>query len=225
MTDPFHRRIASWVVAAACGAVMVATPLPARAGKLDETLDFSVHARASMFNAGAIGLRGGKGPALPSDTRLAGRARAFAPMLRGGLTFHGLRVGVGAGFEGYDGLRLAHEPLLPGQAITNGSVWGIPLEGFVAYAFRSGERVRPFIEARTTGTLIQARAQLDHLNDGRSGTLRMHATTFAVAAQAGVLVHLNECFFVEAGVGRVVYGTGGWTASAAIGIPIPLANL
>ena len=85
--------------------------------------------------------------------------------------------------------------------------------------------VRPFIEARTTGTIVQARAQLAHRDGSRPETLRMHATTFAVAAQAGVLVHLSEYFFLEAGVGRVVYGTGGWTAGVAIGLPIPLANL
>jgi len=225
MSAPLLRWLASVIGGAACGAVVAAAPLEARAGKFDETLDFSVHARASTFNAGAIGLRAGKGPALPSDAHLTGRVRTFAPMLRGGLTFHGLRVGVGAGFEGYDGLRLAHDPLPSGSSVTNGSVWGIPLEGFVAYAFRPGERVRPFIEARATGTIVEARAQLAHRGGGRSETLRMHATTFALAAQAGVLVHLNEYFFVEAGVGRVVYGVGGWTAGVGIGIPIPLANL
>jgi hypothetical protein len=203
----------------------VGMPLEARADKFDETLDFSVHARASTLHAGAIGLRSGTDAAV-SGTYLTGRARAAVPMLRAGLTLHGWRVGVGAGVEGYRGLRLGHEQPLPSAyTVTDGRVWGVPLEAFVGYAFRSGERVRPFVEARTTATVVQAQARLVHRDDGELGMLRMRATTVAVAATAGVLVHLNEYFFLEAGVGRVVYGTGGWTAGVAIGIPIPLSNL
>lgn len=223
---PRKRKASSWLAAGLCIVGVAMVPRPAWAGKFDETLDFSVHMRASTWSAGAIGLRAGsKSPELPSDARLTGRAHAFAPMLRGGLTFHGLRVGVGAGFEGYSGLRMAHDPLPSGHVVGNGRVWGVPLEGFAAYAFRGGERVRPFVELRTTGTLVRARADVVREGDGRIGKLRMQATTFAVAAQAGVLVHLNEYFFAEAAVGRVVYGVGGWTAGVAIGIPIPLANL
>ncbi len=207
-------------------ALCLAASLEAHAGKFDETLDFSLQTRVATFDAGAIGLRTpARDPVVLTNPHLAGRARTITPLLRGNLSFHGLRVGVGAGFDGYTGLRLEHAPLPAGASVTEGRVWGIPIEGFAAYAFRPSKRVRPFVETRTTGTFIQAQARVASGVERERVPVRLRGTTLAVALRAGVLVHLNEYFFLDAGIGRVVYGTEGWTASVGIGIPIPLSNL
>ncbi len=211
-----------WVIA--CSAALVAAPLEASAGKFDETLDLSVHARAGSMSPVAL-RSAGNGPAALSDARLAGRALSLTPTFRINLSLSGWRFGVGAGFEGYRGLRLDHEPLPRNYAITDGRVGGIPIEGFVGYALRRGERIRPFVEARTTVTAVVARAQLTHRHDGDLGSVRMRAATFGVAGRMGVLLALNDYVFIDVGVGRVFHGPGGWTASLGVGLPIPLSNL
>ncbi|MCH9687057.1 MAG: hypothetical protein K0V04_36820 [Deltaproteobacteria bacterium] len=212
------------VWAMACVTVSIGAPLEASAGKFDETLDLSLHTRAGSVGPVGVGLAG-RGPAVLSDARLVGRALSLTPTFRINLSLSGWRFGVGAGYEGYTGLRLDHDPLPVGYAITDGRVGGIPVEGFVGYAMRSDKRIRPFVEARTTVTAVVARAQLHHRHDGDLGSVRMRAATFGVGGRMGVLLALNDYVFVDVGVGRVFHGPGGWTASVGIGLPIPLSNL
>ena len=134
-------------------AVGFAPPL-AHADKMDETLEFSFHTRVSSFNAGRLRLRSAAGgPGLPADARLAGRVVATSPMLRASLALQGVRFGVGAGFEGYEGLRLRYRSA-PGLDVADGRGWGIPIEGFVGYAFETRGRVRPVVEARAAATFF-----------------------------------------------------------------------
>lgn len=206
--------------------VVVVVPSLARAGKFDRTLEFSLHARGARAPSASIRLRSVAGTSgVLEQVRLAGPSGSIAPLLRANLALHGFRFGVGAGFEGYNGLRLDHDPLPSAYSVRNGRVWGIPVEGFVGYALRSGERIRPYAEARTSVTVIGGQARLRHLDDGDLGRVRFRTHVLTVAAHAGVLVALNDYFFLHGGVGRAVYGGKAWTASVGIGIPIPLSNL
>ncbi len=212
------------VWAIACVAAMIAAPFEARAGKLEETLDLSIHTRAGS-GSGETGLRAGGGPTLLGNPRLVGHAYSVTPTVRINLSLIGLRFGIGAGYEGYRGLRLEHDPLPAGYGVTDGRVSGMPIEGFVGYALPLESRIHPFVEARTTATVMVARATLTHRDQGDLGRMRMHGASFSVGGRAGVLFAVNDYVFVEAGVGRVFHGPGGWTASMGIGLPIPLSNL
>lgn len=201
-----------WSCAVACTAVL-AVPSPARADKFDETLDVSIHGRGTLTGGRAASLRGVDVPEGFRDARFVGRGIAIAPVLRANLSLDGWRFGVGIGVGGYRATQLRYRSR--DASLTSARAWNVPAEAFFGYAFRTGERVRPFIEARGTATFIGARA-----NDVR---LRGHA--LGMAARVGVLVQLNEYFFVDAGIGRAFVGPDTWTACVGLGIPIPLANL
>lgn len=219
MRRPPCTRARWFCCALALGALVV--PQLAHADKFDETLDFSIHARATSLGNRSIGLRPLTSP--PEDfghARAYGKGFAVAPMLRANFSLHGIRFGAGAGFEGYRRLHVRYEAR-DSDLFDDGMAWGLPLEAFLGYAFRTGERVRPFLEARGTATFLWARGE----RNDRSGYVSMRGSAFGLAARAGVLVELNEYFFVDVGVGRFVLGPGTWTACVGLGIPIPLANL
>jgi hypothetical protein len=205
-----------WSCAIACAAT-VAAPLEARADKFDRTLDFSIHGRGTLTGGRALGLHGiGRVPEGFGNARVVGRGVDLAPIMRANLSLDGWRFGVGVGAGGYRGTQL-HYRSRSAAPITAARVWSVPIEGFFGYAFRTGERVRPFLEARGSATFFGART---YPTDVR---LRGHA--LGVAARVGILWQLNEYFFIDAGVGRTIVGPGTWTACVGLGIPIPLSNL
>ena len=109
----------------------------ARTDKFDETLDVSLHARTSWFQAKGAGL--GLAPAYDApvleaaDPQLVGTGRGYAASLRANLSIDGFPFGLGTGFITSTGLELeSTDPLEPGR------VWGLPLEAFVGFAFDSG---------------------------------------------------------------------------------------
>jgi hypothetical protein len=90
-----------------------------------------------------------------------------------------------------------------GAGITDGVRTG---ELFAALTTGGFWKVRPFFEVR------------GHLD-------RDDETRFALGARAGVLVPLNEYFFVDFGGGRDLVGQESFRASIGLGLPIPLSHL
>lgn len=210
------------------GALVLLGAAQAHAGKFDRTLDFSVHGRGGTIELSDQRLHVGKdAPALVgrSHPRLTGQGRTWSTGLRGNLSIEGVRFGLGAGFMGAEDLRLEHDRLAGGRSFTRGRVWGLPFEGFVGYAFRSGEKVRPYLEAQAVVTVLMAQAELRDPQLGSLGRARMHASVLEVVGRVGVLIPMGEYFFLDAAVGRTMLGPGQWVASVGLGIPIPTANL
>lgn len=201
----------------------------ARADKFDKTLDLSLHIRGGTFGAAGMGLRSrrGTGPSAVTDAhpRLVGQGRSVTSLMRVNLSLNGFRFGIGAGYRNLAGLRLDRDRLPSGYYIDHGRVGGLPFEGFVGYALGDVEPVRPYVELRTTATVVVAQARLMQQDVGDLGKFWLHATAFDVVGRAGVLVPLGEFFFLDAGMGWTFHGSGGWVGSVGIGIPIPTANL
>lgn len=196
-------------------------PSRARADKFDETLDLSVHGRLTTPSDDAIALRHtSHGPRDVGHIRATREGATMSPMLRGGFTLHGFRFGVGVGFEGYRKMHVRYRSDVD-RRMDRGVAWGLPFEAFAGYVVRSGRVVRPYVEARGAVTLVHVRTE-----DRRaSEVMWSRATSFALAGQAGVVIHPNDHVFFDLGIGRVALGPGRWTASVGVGIPIPLANL
>jgi len=209
------------VLATLVAASLLATAEDARADKFDETLDISLHYRASWFEAKDLGLSPSPGydqPDLEAGApRLTGVGRGHAAVVRANLSIDGFRFGLGTGLMTVDGLELASDA----GGVTAGRLWGAPAEAFLGYAFGRGREVRPFLEAR--GTLDVMQLGLSTSRGDVSAPFNAYAP--GLGLRAGVLVPLNEYFFVDTGLGLGIVGPQRVSIDVGLGLPIPLANL
>jgi hypothetical protein len=190
----------------------------ARADKFDETLDVSLHGRASWFEADALGLSPAPAYDAPllekAAPRLTGTGRGYATVLRANLSIEGFRFGLGMGVMTVAGLTFeADEPL------ETGHLWGVPFEAFAGYAFGSGRDVRPYLELRGTLTALQLGLSTEDYG------APFNAYAPGLAARGGVLIPLSEYLFLDAGLGAGMVGPERFTLDVGLGLPIPLSNL
>ncbi len=204
--------------------VFVAMFVPGRAqaqiwsSKFDETLDFSLGA-----HLGGIDVQSGlflvqDSPTRPRqavivDDALTRRADTFGAMLRGNLSISGIRAGVGLGAYRVSGLSAS-------GAAVHARGMGIGGEVFLGYAH--GRDIRPYVELRGVwNTLFM---DFHRASDGLAiGDETTH--DFGLGVRAGLLVALNEYFFVDVGAGHGLLGAENMHFSVALGLPIPLSNL
>jgi hypothetical protein len=191
----------------------------ARADKFDDTLDLSLHARGTWFEADQLELVPAPGYRFAAieaaNPRLDGVGKSFALGVRGNLSLDGFRFGLGVGVSAVQGMAFEADD----GALVPGRLWGAPAEAFIGYAFGDVREVRPYLEARGTLTILQLT-----LDDGEI-SVPFNAYAPGVATRGGVLVWINEYFFFDLGVNVGIVGPERFAIDTGLGLPIPLSNL
>ena len=197
---------------------------------MDETLDIALRLSGGWADVDGLSLRAAPLDEAPdlveaADLHLLGRGPGFSGMLRGNIQLSGFRVGAGFGYAAVDGLTLGHMPLADGATLHADRLWGMPFEIFAGYAFRFWEEVQPYVEARGSLTILQTRIEANHPELGSLGSTAFNGYAPGIGMSVGVLVPINEYFFFDAGGSVDLIGPTRLSLHAALGIPIPLANL
>lgn len=219
-------------ICAALTSMLVTTLVsrPAHADKMDERLDIALRLSGGWANVDSLSLHPAPLDEAPDlveagDLHLTGRGPAFSGTLRGNLHLNGFRVGAGVGYAAIDGLALHHMPLAGGATLHADRVWGMPFELFAGYAFPFWDEVQPYAEARGSLTILQTRIEAIHPELGSLGTTAFNGYAPGIGMTVGVLVDIHEYFFFDAGGSVDLIGPMRLSMHAALGIPIPLANL
>lgn len=216
-TQPERAQV--WLWLSILGSLSIGVCLPATAdgqswsSKFDTTLDFSLHGQSGRLKipAPAIatpsaeddggGKSGSSGPGL--NTSAAGAS------VRGNLSLHGVRFGIALGL-----FRITRPATIADPTPRRGMSFAG--ETFLAYAY--GRDIRPYVEIRG----MWSAAALDAV-DPASARGTSHALAFGF--RAGILIALNEYFFLDVSAARTIAGSGHSDMSVGLGIPIPLDNL
>jgi hypothetical protein len=215
-------------VAAAAGAVVLVWAWPAAADKLDATVDYSLRAGGGWFDGGEIPLHASPFSEPPEvlaalEPRLLGVGRAGWASYRGNFTLHGFRFGSEVGALGIDGLRLA-TVRLEGVELTTGPLWGMIFAVFAGYAFGDPREPRPYLDVRGAFTLLETLLEPSVRGSSLGSTAyEAYLPSFGIAG--GVTVPLGELFFADVGAHLDILGPLRFSPYAAIGIPVPTANL
>ena len=187
---------------------------------LDRTLDVSL----SLYHR-RLRLPGEVGPTWGGDNRVGG-LRASGDIgdsgfsIRGAISLDGVRFGAGAGLSAPSGLRVEDRGEAREGRLTFGRAFGTPVEVFVGYAHGFVENVRPFVELRGSAALLHVAVGAGD-SPGQSQTI----VGASFGARGGVVLFLNHYLFAEAGLGVGFVGADRFSASASLGLPIPLSHL
>lgn len=202
-------------------AVAVVAPREAQASdKLDTSLDLSLHGVFAVLDVDGLRLRpsGDEPSELKGlDARLLGRTTLMGFHQRVGMNLHGVRFGVGVGTLAAPTLRVRHDRR--DLAVNADSAWAIPLDGYLSFAPGDPRWFRPYGGVTGGATLLSTT-----LESGSPG-VPYRAFTWGLSARAGVVLEINQYFFADLGGSLGLLGADVFQLSAALGVPIPLANL
>jgi hypothetical protein len=214
------------------GILLWAAPAAAEGSdsKFDRTLDLVIGGGCGMFTANQLKLRHNPSYAAPevldaAEPTLSAQGTGCFGSAGTRLTYHGFRGGYDVGIMGPTGTWVEHGPLPRGYELTAKPILAVPVTVSLGYAFGSARSVRPYLEAYATLTPLFTKLELFDARKQSLGATPYAALAGAVGLGAGAIVPLNDYFFIDAGVRGDVVGPMLPTFHAAIGLPIPLANL
>ena len=191
--------------------------------KFDDTLDFSLHGQSGNIDlpgssaaSSAASSAGATEHAIDKadvDGRLTRAGTTLGAGLRGNLSVSGVRIGLALG-----AFRVTSPATAANPAPLHGK--GFAGELFLAYAY--GRDIRPYVELRGVWNALAVES-----GEGAGRTEDVGGTihTLGLGMRAGLLIALDEYFFIDLGATRTLVGPDHNYVSLGLGIPIPLDNL